>query len=502
MKILFVIILYLISCSNVFGQFHDYDVKYGIQGHLLVPSTEFDSELYRVSSLARGFVKFELNSYLETEFGIAVGELNGIDYSFSNWSTSLIPADIRLIFSPSKSPDVSPYFYSGLTLLHWNLTKQPTTVSPNETKDTGWNLAIPVGFGIEINLGNEVLLDISGHYTYAKTDDLNYFNNPVANDGYFDFGVGLTFVMGSAEQDDDNDGLSNIWEKGYGTNPLEFDSDLDGLGDGEELNLFETDPLKNDTDADGLKDYDEVKVFMTDPNSSDSDGDDILDIDEIEVYDTNPNNKDTDGDNLTDGYEINYYKTNPVLIDTDSDGISDSDEIKIHNTDPLKADNNIDGILDTDEIIVDENKTKPIVNQNDIAKNNEDSIIEKIEETIEPVSKTNNIISPSLIDITFDSGKSEIKKESEPFLFNTLQELIDNPNLKIELRGYTDNVGSVTANKKLSQDRADAVRIWLVKKGIDALRIKATGFGIENPIADNSTEEGRNKNRRIEIIKK
>lgn len=498
MKRQFIILLYLISSSYVAGQFHDYNVKYGIQGHLLVPSTEFDSELYRVSSLARGFVKFELNSYLETEFGIAVGKLNGIDFSYSNWSTSLIPADLRLIFSPSKSPDVSPYFYSGLTLLHWNISKLPTTVSPNKTKDTGWNLAIPVGLGIEINLGNEVLLDISGHYTYAKTDDLNYFNNPVANDGYFDFGIGLTFVMGSEEQDDDNDGLSNIWEEGYGTNPFEFDTDLDGLGDGEELNIYETNPLLDDTDGDGIKDYDEVKVFMTDPHSEDSDGDDILDLDEIEVYDTNPNNKDTDGDNLTDGYEINNYKTNPILIDTDSDGLSDGDEIKIYNTDPLKFDNNIDGRSNGAEIGETENKNSPIIDQNDIP----NKIEEVVEEIMDPISDQQKVVSTSLIDITFDSGKSEIKKESEPILLKTLQELNDNPNLKIELRGYTDNVGSVTTNKKLSQDRADAVRIWLVKKGIDALRIKALGLGIENPIADNSTEAGRNKNRRIEIIKK
>lgn len=495
MKIFISLILSL-TFLNLSAQFHDYEVKYGFQGHLLVPSTEFDSELYRLSLQGRGFVKFELNSYLETEFGIAIGELNGIDYTFSNWSTSLIPADVRLIFSPSKSPDVSPYFYTGLTLLHWKINDLPTTVSPNKTKDTGWNLAIPVGLGIEINLGNEVLLDINGNYTYAKTDDLNYFNNPTANDGYFDFGIGLTFVMSSANDDDDNDGLTNIFEKEFGTNPVEFDSDFDGLGDGEELNLFKTDPLINDTDRDGLNDYDEVKIFMTDPNSADSDGDDILDADEIKVYNTNPNNRDTDGDNLTDGYEINNYYTNPILADTDSDGLSDGDEIKIYNTDPLNSDTDGDGILDGDEILI--HKTDPLKNENknsEVANNKLDSPITST--SIESLDENS-----ALLDITFDSGKSEIKKESELFLYNTLQELNENPNLKIEIRGFTDNVGSVTSNKKLSQERADAVKIWLVKKGIDALRIKAIGLGIENPIADNSTEEGRNKNRRIELIKK
>ena len=107
-----------------------------------------------------------------------------------------------------------------------------------------------------------------------------------------------------------------------------------------------------------------------------------------------------------------------------------------------------------------------------------------------------------LLGVTFDSGKAVIKKESEQILNYTFQELKDNPNMKIEIRGYTDNVGNAYSNKKLSQERADAVRLWLVKKGIDALRITAIGFGIENPIADNSTEEGRKKNRRIELFKK
>ncbi len=63
-------------------------------------------------------------------------------------------------------------------------------------------------------------------------------------------------------------------------------------------------------------------------------------------------------------------------------------------------------------------------------------------------------------------------------------------------------LGDLIAIRNYLKSRADAVRIWLVKKGIDALRIKAIGYGSENPIADNSTEEGRNKNRRIELIKK
>ena len=71
--------------------------------------------------------------------------------------------------------------------------------------------------------------------------------------------------------------------------------------------------------------------------------------------------------------------------------------------------------------------------------------------------------------------------------------------LVIEIAGYTDNVGAADANLKLSEDRANAVKQYLVKKGIDASRVSAKGYGDSMPEADNSTAEGRQKNRRTEV---
>ena len=69
----------------------------------------------------------------------------------------------------------------------------------------------------------------------------------------------------------------------------------------------------------------------------------------------------------------------------------------------------------------------------------------------------------------------------------------------LKLAGYTDNVGPTNVNLKLSQDRAQAVKSYLVSKGVSPSRIEATGYGRENPIASNSTPEGRKQNRRVEF---
>ena len=70
----------------------------------------------------------------------------------------------------------------------------------------------------------------------------------------------------------------------------------------------------------------------------------------------------------------------------------------------------------------------------------------------------------------------------------------------MQLEGHTDNTGDAAANKKLSQDRADAVKELLVKGGIEASRVSTAGYGQEKPIASNATEDGKAQNRRLELV--
>ncbi len=101
--------------------------------------------------------------------------------------------------------------------------------------------------------------------------------------------------------------------------------------------------------------------------------------------------------------------------------------------------------------------------------------------------------------LTFETGKATLKPESEEQLRNIAEILKAYPKVSIKLGGYTDNVGDPNANLELSGQRAEAVMADLVEMGIEAKRLQAEGYGQEHPVADNNTEEGRAKNRRIDL---
>lgn len=107
-----------------------------------------------------------------------------------------------------------------------------------------------------------------------------------------------------------------------------------------------------------------------------------------------------------------------------------------------------------------------------------------------------------LYGIYFDTDKTAIKPESEPTLQEVASLLEKDLTLTLDVFGHTDNVGSKEHNDKLSKGRAMAVMGWLLAHGIDAERLAASGRGFDEPIASNETEEGRAKNRRVELRKK
>lgn len=103
--------------------------------------------------------------------------------------------------------------------------------------------------------------------------------------------------------------------------------------------------------------------------------------------------------------------------------------------------------------------------------------------------------------INFDIDKDNLKLGAEKVLIEMVKLMKNNPELKIEIQGHTDNKGSVKHNLNLSKRRAATVKMFLLTYGIDSSRIIPKGYGIEKPVATNDTEEGRAKNRRVELVK-
>lgn len=104
--------------------------------------------------------------------------------------------------------------------------------------------------------------------------------------------------------------------------------------------------------------------------------------------------------------------------------------------------------------------------------------------------------------INFETGKWDLKADGQATVREIVAMLKAAPQLKIAVEGHTDNVGAAAANKTLSENRARAVVSALTAAGVAAARVGAAGFGAERPIADNRSEEGRAKNRRVELVKK
>src|SRR6202167_3102442 len=107
----------------------------------------------------------------------------------------------------------------------------------------------------------------------------------------------------------------------------------------------------------------------------------------------------------------------------------------------------------------------------------------------------------TLTNVHFATGKADISPDSETALNDAVNALKEHPDWNIRVEGFTDNVDSREANRKLSSDRADAVMNWLADHGIDRSRLSSKGYGEARPVASNSTEEGRAKNRRVELVR-
>ncbi len=463
----------------------DSENKYsgGFQFNGLLPATEFNYDKgLKGAFLIRHLFRFQFSDMISSEFGLGYGRLAGLDFDENYWMTELIPIDLRLLLKPFG--EEAPYFYAGMGALQYKVKNLPISVSPKSVNQKDWAGIIPAGIGITKKLNETVSLEITGGVTYSLTDNLNYYRAGKPTDAYYSLGLGIIFTSSDDDKDFDTDGLTNGKEKALGTDPKNPDTDNDGLKDGEEVNKFKTNSLNADSDNDELKDGEEINRYKTDPLNPDTDKDGLEDGEEVTKYKTDSLNPDTDNDGLKDGEEVNRYKTAPLNPDTDNDGLKDSEEVTKYKTDPLKADTDGGTVNDGKEIA---GGTNPLNPNDDVPKKEEIKV---------EVGK-----SIVLEGIVFKTGSAKISEESADILeiaYNTLEQ---NPEIEVEIQGHTDNVGKSAYNKTLSQKRADAVKKFLVEKGINESRITTKGYGFDKPLVPNTTPENRQMNRRIEFFR-
>ena len=254
-----------------------------------------------------------------------------------------------------------------------------------------------------------------------------------------------------------------------------------------------------DTDKDGIPDKDDACPEVAGPKEfngcPDTDGDGIPDKDDacpdvagLKEFNGCP---DTDGDGIADKDdacpEVAGLKEFNGCPDTDGDGVPDKDDKCPDVAGPAEnggcpwPDTDGDGVLDKDDLCPDEagpadNKGCPQVD-------------DKVQKQLNDYAKT----------ILFDTGKASIKFESAEVLGQILTVLKKYPNSRFSIEGHTDSVGKRAKNIELSQNRADAVKIYLIQGGVDQSRLESKGYGPDRPIASNKNKKGRELNRRVEI---
>jgi outer membrane protein OmpA-like peptidoglycan-associated protein len=235
-----------------------------------------------------------------------------------------------------------------------------------------------------------------------------------------------------------------------------------------------------DTDKDGIYDFEDKCVKV--PGVRAYEGCPIPDTDKDGILDPD--------DECVDVPGVKQYKGCPIP-DTDKDGILDPDDecvdvpgVKEYKGCPI-PDTDGDGFLDPDDKCIDKPENKNNYQDGDGCPDEIPKEVEKFSGVIQG--------------IYFDTDKAVVKKKSEKILDEALDVFLKFPDMRVEISGHTDSKGDPAHNLDLSRRRAEAVKKWLVDRGVADTRITTRGAGPNEPVDTNDTKAGRAKNRRIEF---
>lgn len=358
-----------------------------------------------------------------------------------------------------QTKKLKPFLSAGTGLLQWDLRDVSNGGSifgdgpfygTSLNDGPVLNALLSGKVGLNINIAENVFVTPFFRYTFLFDQKDDNIGTSDINDSIVEFGLGVSYRF-FVQKDSDGDGITDDVDKA----PFEAE-DFDGFEDDDGAPEY-------DNDKDGIPD-----VLDKAPNLPE-------DMDGFEDEDGIPD-KDNDWDGIPD--VLDEAPNEPEDFDgfEDEDGKPDTDDDQ-------------DGVPDITDLCKNEKET---IN----GYRDDDGCPDEIPEPL--LEKGERIV---LEGITFELASATIRPQSFTVLDNVYESLYANPEIEIEVRGYTDNTGTLSFNQTLSEDRANAVRDYLVKKGLDSYRISAKGFGPADPIAKNATESGRSKNRRIEFYR-
>ncbi len=469
------LVIALLFAVNVDAQTPDRKWGFGIHGGIVQYNGEVGNDFYNFTRKLHGFggivIARNLNTHLDLELDLSVGE-SGVERDNQiGFDKNLFQARLNLKYNFFKpEARVRPFVFVGVGYLRFDFIS-------NDDAINNWQLP-DAGLGLNFRLNEYASIVLKETFVYSSADDIENRMEDM-NDMYLFHSLGIVFNLGEPK-DADGDGV--------------YDKD-DECPDAVGLVEFKGCP---DTDGDGIEDRNDecpntagIAKFN---GCADSDGDGIED-----KKDECPNEAglpefngcpDTDGDGVEDRKDeckdVKGLAEFNGCPDSDGDGVEDrKDECK-----DVKGLAKFNGCPDTDGDGIEDRKDKcPKVAG--IASNKGCPEVKK---------EVKKVLEKALHGIQFRSAKAIIYRKSYPILNNVAEIMKMNPSYKLKIQGHTDSYGNDNSNMQLSKDRAQAVKDYLVKKGIAASRLSAVGFGETKPVASNKTSKGRALNRRVELI--